>query len=77
MYFHYTCMSVLLACIPVYHICALCLWSSEKASEPLELALWMVRSCHVDAGNETQVLLKCSKCSQPLSHLSIPNFFGL
>lgn len=50
------------------YICALpsCLVSSEakkRALDPLKLGLQMVVSCHVGAGNRTQVFYKRSKGS--------------
>ena len=44
----------------------------KKASDPLELELWMFINHHIGVGNKTQVLCKRNKYSLLLSHLSIP-----
>ena len=48
-------------------LCASCLPSTvgdqKRMSDPLELALQMVVSSHVGAGNPTQILWKSSQCS--------------
>ena len=59
-------MSVLPACMYVHHMYASCHSIQKIVSDPLELKLWMVMSCHVGDG---QVI---SKCYQPLSHHSAP-----
>lgn len=49
----------------------------KKASDTLELELWIVMTCYVGAGNKTWVhlhhLCKSSKGSYPLSHLASPS----
>ena len=56
-------------------VCAPCACSDpggqKMESDPLEPELQMVVSCHVGAGNRTQVLRK-NKCSKPLSFSSRP-----
>jgi hypothetical protein len=55
-------------CVRVFHLKA-CLYAlcmpgacrGQKTPGPLELELWMVVGCHVDAGNGTQVLPKISQ----------------
>ena len=42
----------------------------KQVSNSLELELQMVVSCHVGAGNLTQVLWKMNQCSELLSHFS-------
>lgn len=37
--------------------------SQKIASDPIEQALWTVVNCHMDAGHQTQVLWKDTKCS--------------
>lgn len=58
----HVCLST--ACVPGV------LQSKKGVSEPLTLELEVPVSCHVGAGNETQVLWKNSHCSETLSHLS-------
>lgn len=48
-------------------------WGPERAPGFPEPELQMVLSCHMSAGNQTQMLLKNSKFSEPWSHLSNPS----
>lgn len=48
-------------------------WGPERAPGFPEPELQMVPSCHMSAGNQTQMLLKNSKFSEPWSHLSNPS----
>lgn len=43
----------------------------KEALVPLKLKLQVVLSHHMDARHQTLVLFKNSKCSKPLSHLSL------
>lgn len=56
------CRSILLVCVCVYHMHTCCPWMSERASNQLELELWMVVRYYVGAGNLTWVLCE-NKCS--------------
>ena len=52
---------------PSLHVClhpliAYWLWRPEEGSDPLDLELQMVVSCHVGAGNWTHVFWKSSSC---------------
>ena len=51
-------------------MCAWCLQSQKKASDPLEVELQVVVSHHVSPRNWTCVLSKSSKCCKSLSYLS-------
>ena len=55
----YECIASLHVGMPV--LCNACRGQKEVL-DPLELELWMVVSCHVGAGNRTQVLCKSSYC---------------
>lgn len=44
----------------------------KRTSNSWELEVWMRESYHVNARNQTRVLLQSSQCSQPLSDLSSP-----
>lgn len=46
-------MSVFLASMYVTHKCAVAQGGQKRVSEPLKLGLWAVRSCYVDAVNQT------------------------
>jgi hypothetical protein len=46
---------VLHVCISMHYVCCCCLQRPEGASDPLELELQMVVSCHMGPGKETQV----------------------
>lgn len=52
------CMSVLVTCVPVYHVCAGALRGQERVLDFLELELWMVVGCRVGVGIRTWVLCK-------------------
>jgi hypothetical protein len=46
--------------------------SQKRASDPLELELWVAVSCCVDTGNQTRLFCKSTeRCT--LSHLSWPS----
>ena len=66
MYRYFSCICV---CVPHTHSVQEC---QKKMSDPLELELQTVVSCHVGAGNQTlvllqgQVLLPTALCLQPL-----------
>lgn len=51
----------------VYQVIAWCLWRPRKVSDPLEIELQMVVSCHVSAQNQIWLLYWISQLSQPLS----------
>jgi hypothetical protein len=61
---HFACMYVSTQCV------CRAQRSQKRALEPLELELWMVVSCHMDAGNQTQVFWTIYQCTLLLSHLS-------
>lgn len=50
--------------------------SKKRSLGPLELDLWMIVSHHVDVGNQTQVILKINKYSQPPKHFCSPQRHG-
>ena len=58
------CISVISACVC---ICTMCmpgvLRDQKRELNHLKLELQMVVSCYVDAGNQTWVFCKSSKCS--------------
>lgn len=56
-------MTVLLACLPVRHMCPWSLRKPEEGMDAVELELQTVSSHHVGAGNETMVLSKSIPCS--------------
>jgi hypothetical protein len=47
--FYFVCMSVLPACIYALHVCINA--TQKKASDSLELKLWMIVSHHIGAGD--------------------------
>lgn len=49
--------------MPVHQVCAWCPQRLEEDSDPLELELETVVSCHMGARSRTQVLCKNSQCS--------------
>lgn len=53
-------VSVVLACMYVYHVPAWCHRGQKRASGPLDQ---MVMSNHVSAGNQTYILCKSNKYS--------------
>ena len=60
---------ILCACMFCIHvsICTMCMPDThvvqKRVKGPLELELGIIVSCHVGAGNRTQVLCKKSQCS--------------
>ena len=54
------------------HVLSACR-GQKRGSNPLGLELQMVGSHHVGSRNQTEVFLKISKHSPPLSHLSGPS----
>lgn len=63
------CFASIYVCL--LHVCLLLLRSGE-ALDSLELELCMVVSHCVGVGNQTLVLCKNNKCSEPPSHYSSP-----
>jgi hypothetical protein len=61
---YFVCVYVFCMCVPTE--------ARERASDPLKLGLQMIVCSCVDAGSQTQVLCKSSKCSSPLTDLSSP-----
>jgi hypothetical protein len=55
-------MCLACTCVGASHAC-LVLQRLGKASDPLELELQMVVSCHRVSGNQTRVLWKSCQCS--------------
>lgn len=51
---------------------AACMTSKKNMSDPLELELHAVLSCHMDTENQNGVLWESNKCPQLLSQLSSP-----
>lgn len=52
-------------CVSVWFVCHTCVGvdRSQRLSEPMELALYVVMGCLVGSGNQTLVLWKSSHCS--------------
>lgn len=57
----------------VHQACVGACGDQKDVVEPMELELQVVVSCHVYAGNRTQVLYKRNNHSQSPSHLSTPD----
>ena len=58
------------------YVCITCVpgaYGGPKASDPLNLELQMVVSCHVGAGKQTNALYKSTTCFEPLACLSSPS----
>lgn len=72
---YFTCVCI--ACMYVSALVVLCdaHRGLKRASDTLELALWIIFSHNVVAGNKTQVLYK--RCSKVVHHASSPSFFLL
>lgn len=64
-------MSILLTCMSVYHLHALCREISEEGVTYSELELWSVVDYHMGAENHNWVLSK-NKYTKLMSHLSKP-----
>lgn len=69
-FIYFSDMSILLACIPVSHVCALCLWLSEENISFLVLDLLVIDNI-MGPRNWSWVLWKRNIFSQTLSHLLI------
>lgn len=59
----------------IHHVCAWCLWNPQEGVGSLVTRVMIAVSCHMDPGNQTQVLWKSSRYSKALSHLSSLLFF--
>lgn len=57
-----TCVGSLPACMFMHHIHACTCGGHKRPSDPLELGLQMVVSCHISAGNWTHIPWKSSQC---------------
>ena len=75
-FFKFLFISYVYECTVCMQICAPMSCSAAEVRRghqiPLELELQTVVSCHVSAGNGTQVLCKSNQYSLLLSHLSSP-----
>lgn len=58
---------ILSACIPVHHVCAWCQQKPEEYVRCPGTEVTGIVSCHVDAGDQTDLL---EECSLSLTHIT-------
>jgi hypothetical protein len=63
LFYMYACFAYMY--LSVLHVCLVPVEIRRRALDSRELGLWTVVSCHVGAGNQTQVL--CKSREQPLT----------